>query len=281
MDNVTKTKIQQILNAFETGSAQGNYGKISVFNDASGNRKQYTIGRSQTTESGNLKKLLQRYVDNKGKYANEMKRFVNMITPHSGNGPYTKTIHPNAEFEALIRKAALDPIMIKTQDEFFDEVYWNPAYKFFKDNGFTLPLSMLVIYDTAIHSGPALNSPRSMMTILRKRFPTLPPARGGDEKEWIRNYANARHSWLANHPTRPILKKTIYRTNTFFDLINANNWNLTGTIRTRNGVTIRDSVTPNIPPVLPPPPPPPPIIIQENPPQKKNFFSWLKSLFKS
>ena len=269
-----KTKIQQILNAFETGSAVGNYGAISVFEDAAGNRHQYTIGRSQTTESGGLKKMLQKYIDNKGKYANEMKPFVDRIQPHNGNGSYTKTIYPDKKFEALIKKAASDPIMIQTQDEFFDEMYWVPAFKFFKDNGFTLPLSMLTIYDTAIHSGPHLTSPRSMMSVLRKRFAEKTPAKGGDEKKWIEQYVNARHSWLANHSRRPILRKTIYRTQTIKNLIKSDNWQLNGDIRTGNGVWIKET---KVNPVIPVPVTPPKEITVEKP--KLTLWQKIKSWF--
>lgn len=241
MDTHKKIKIQQILNAFETGSAQGNYGAISVFKDAPGNRIQYTIGRSQTTESGLLKTLLLQYVENKGLYASEMKPFATKIKPHSGGGTYTSSIYPDKAFEALIKKAANDPIMRKTQDEFFDERYWNPAYAFFQKNGFKTPLAMLAIYDTAIHSGPALESSKSMMSILRKRFAEKTPANGGDEKKWVTEYVNARHSWLANHSSRPILRKTTYRTQTIKNLINSGNWELNGDIRTNNGVSIKDS----------------------------------------
>lgn len=239
MDSHVKTKIQQILNAFETGSAEGDYGAISVFADAAGERKQYTIGRSQTTESGFLKIMLQNYVKNKGIYANEMSFFADKIQPHNGRGAYSKSIYPSPDFEKLIRKAAKDPIMKSTQDVFFDERYWKPAYKFFVDNGFTTPLAMLVIYDTAIHSGPALNSKSSMMHVLRQRFGEKTPINGGDEKKWIAAYVNARHKWLANHPSRPILRKTIYRTNTLKKLIADNNWELNGNINA-NGVIIKD-----------------------------------------
>lgn len=255
MDTRKKVKIQQILNAFETGSAQGNYGAISVFKDAPGNRIQYTIGRSQTTESGFLKTLLQKYVDNKGLYADEMKPFVARIKPHSGSGTYNSSIYPDKKFEALIKKSANDPIMRQTQDDFFDEKYWNPAFAFFQKHGFKTPLAMLTIYDTAIHSGPALDSPRSMMSVLRKRFAEKTPANGGDEKKWISEYVNARHSWLANHSSRPILRKTTYRTQTIKNLIKSGNWDLNGDIRTGNGVSIKDSAikSQQIEPVQPKP----------------------------
>jgi chitosanase len=281
MDTHVKDKIRQVVNAFETGSAEGNYGAISVFEDAPGNVKQYTVGRSQTTESGLLRTLLQKYVANKGQYSQEMKFFADKIQPHNGRGSYSKSIYPNKEFEKLFKKAASDPVMRMTQDEFFAEEYWNPAFKFFTDNGFKTPLAMLVIYDTAVHSGPSLNSPKSMMTVLRKRFNELPPVKGGNEKKWVAEYVNARHNWLANHSSRPILRKTIYRTNTFKKLIAANNWDLAGEI-SANGVKVRDRITTtpsNIPQetpkastIIPPTP-----IVEQKP--KTGFWAWVKSLF--
>ena len=272
MDNNTKIKIQQILNAFETGKADGDYGAISVFNDGPGNIKQYTVGKSQTTEFGNLRELLRRYIDNKGIYADGFRKYAVRI----GNKP---SIYKDSVFEELIKKSALDPIMRNTQDSFFDDVYWKPALKFFNDNEFTLPLSLLVIYDTAIHSGPALNSPRSMMTILRKRFNEVPPVKGGDEKAWVEAYVNARHSWLANHSSRPILRKTIYCTNTFKQLIADNNWDLKGTIRTGNGVYVKDTIT--APPIVITPTPSPKTVVISPPVRKKTLWDVIKSWFKS
>jgi hypothetical protein len=49
-----------------------------------------------------------------------------------------------------------------------------------------LPLSMLVVYDSFIHSG-------SVPMFLRKRFIERPPANGGDEKKWIGSYVEVRH----------------------------------------------------------------------------------------
>jgi chitosanase len=86
------------------------------------------------------------------------------------------------------------------------------------DNGFTLPLSALVIYDSFIHSG-------SILGFLRKRFPEMPPAKGGDEKRWIGQYVNARHQWLAT-AENVVLHKTIYRTACFKSEIARGNWDL-------------------------------------------------------
>jgi len=120
--------------------------------------------------------------------------------------------------------------MRSTQDEFFDLAYYNPAYEFFTRNGFELPLSMLVIYDSYIHSGGVLTS-------LRKRFGEYPPAKGGNEKKWITSYVDVRHQWLKYH-TNPILRRTIYRTQCFKDQIAEDNWMLDKLPINANGVEV-------------------------------------------
>jgi len=77
---------------------------------------------------------------------------------------------------------------------------------------------MLVIYDSFIHSGGILN-------FLRSRFPAKTPSKGGNEKEWIEQYLNIRHSWLTNHPNQ-ILRKTTYRTKNMIQAVVKNDWNL-------------------------------------------------------
>ena len=47
--------------------------------------------------------------------------------------------------------------MRQTQDAFFDKVYFQPAKAWADAHGFTLPLSMLVIFDSFIHSGQIRN----------------------------------------------------------------------------------------------------------------------------
>lgn len=49
---------EQVINVFETGSAQGNYGTVAVLRDGPHKMRQVTYGRSQTTVYGNLHELL-------------------------------------------------------------------------------------------------------------------------------------------------------------------------------------------------------------------------------
>lgn len=218
-----KRLIERIINVFETGTPEGKYGQLTILADGKDRSRQITYGRSQTTEQGNLAKLIEMYIRNNGIYAEQFSRFIDKICK--------QPLVDNKTFKDLLRSAAReDEIMRSTQDEFFDLAYYKPAYEFFEKNGFILPVSMLVIYDSFIHSG-------SIPQLLRKRFGEYPPAKGGDEKKWITSYVDVRHQWLKYH-TNPILQRTIYRTLCFKDQIAADNWELKKLPIMANGVGV-------------------------------------------
>jgi chitosanase len=221
-ENIKKL-IEHIINVFETGTPEGKYSQVTILADGKNGTRQITFGRSQTTEQGNLAKLIEMYILNNGIYTEQFSKYIDKI----GKQPLVD----NKTFKDLLRTAAKeDEIMRSTQDEFFDLAYYNPAYEFFTKNGFELPLSMLVIYDSYIHSGGILMS-------LRKRFGEYPPAKGGDEKKWITSYVDVRHQWLKYH-ANPILQRTIYRTQCFKDQITADNWMLDKLPVNANGVKV-------------------------------------------
>jgi chitosanase len=212
-----KKKIEQVVNVFETGKAEGDYADLSVFADYSDPEthtriRQVTFGRSQTTEFGHLKELIQQYIEDHGKFGAEFLPYMN----HLGKKPSLET---DMNFRQLLKKAGKeDPIMKSSQDSFFDAKYYHPAYNWFTSHGFELPLTMLVTYDSFIHSGTVLG-------FLLKRFTTAFPVNGGNEKEWTANYVNARHNWLTNHKEQ-VLRNTNYRTACFKEQIAQGNWDL-------------------------------------------------------
>lgn len=207
-------KIRQIVRFFETSKVEGaDYGAMAIFNDGPGGRPQLTYGASQTTEYGNLKTLVKMYIDARGKYWAELNSFYS----HLGD-LQRSTLAYNETFVNLLKKASLDPIMQATQDRFFNIYYFAPARQWFEKAGMKLPLSLLVIYDSEVHSG-------GILPFLRNRFPARVPADGGDEKTWITQYVNTRDEWLENHK-RKILRKTDYRTDSFIYAIEQDNWML-------------------------------------------------------
>jgi hypothetical protein len=212
----------RVLNAFETGSAAGDYGNISIFHDGPGNNRQITYGRSQTTEYGHLAELVHRYVGANGTYSAS-------LAPYEGKVGVVALVD-DQNFLNLLMQAGNDPVMQMVQDDFFNDVYFVAAKRWAEANGFTLPLSMLVIYDSFVHSGSILDS-------IRSKFPEVPPARGGNEKTWISQYVAARQNFLANH-RRAILHNTVYRTKCLRAQIQKDNWDLSQVPIDANGVKV-------------------------------------------
>ncbi len=232
MDLNIKNKIEQVVNVFETGVAEGDYGNMSIYADgkfSNGKRgvKQVTYGRSQTTEQGHLKTLLELYIEKGGQFAEQFKPYLPQFNKVEGS---ETVLSKNTAFHALLKNSALDPLMKSVQDEFFDKAYFQKAQTWATENGFKYPLSMLVIYDSFIHSG-------KMFSFLQNAFPEKKPIKGGDEKKWIMDYVKARNKWLENHKD-PDLRKTVYRMETFMDCFEKDNWQLSDLVKT-NGVSIK------------------------------------------
>jgi chitosanase len=223
LTEIQKRTCEQVVNVFETGKIEGDYGALVIFDDGPHRVRQITFGRSQTTEYGNLEELVQLYVNANGTFSEQLKPFVARIG-------VTPLVDDNA-FKQLLQDAGRkDPVMRQIQDGFFEKRYFQPAMLWADTNGFTLPLSALVIYDSFIHSGGILD-------FLRKRFAEVPPANGGNEKSWIRQYVDVRQEWLATH-TNKDLRATVYRTQCFEREIGRDNWNLSQLPIDANGMKV-------------------------------------------
>ncbi|MCX6252277.1 MAG: chitosanase [Bacteroidetes bacterium] len=211
LTNQQKSICQQVINVFETGSVEGDYSCISIFADGPHKTLQITYGRSQTTEYGNLQELISMYVDAGGTYSDQLQPYISQIG--------TTPLVDDDDFKKLLKDAGKnDPVMQQVQDDFFEKRYFLPAMTWADNNGFELPLSMLVIYDSYIHSG-------RIPDFLRQRFTESPPIKGGDEKTWITQYVNTRQDWLAT-ADNPVLHPTVYRTQCFLNEIARDNWDL-------------------------------------------------------
>lgn len=235
IESKNKTRVLSVVNIFETGEADGDYANISLYHDgkpdASGKETlQITYGRSQTTEQSHLRELVENYVANNGQYADDLRPYVARIGVTS--------LAKDTDFIDLLKKAGReDAVMHTTQDHLFDKYYYQPALKFFSENGFTQPLSLLVIYDSFIHSGRIRQDIRDM-------FRESPPAKGGEEKAWTAAYVKARREWLTTRSNK-ILRGTVYRMDCFLRLIAAEDWTLSKPVNA-NGTLSRSA---NIDPI--------------------------------
>lgn len=214
---------EQVINVFETGTIAGKYGSISIYNDGPNRIRQVTYGRSQTTEYGNLRELVAMYASAGGRYSEQLRPYVEKIG--------RTALVDDQTFKNLLKSAGNeDPVMRDCQDVFFDRRYFQPALRWAVENGFHYALSVLVIYDSFIHSG-------SILGFLRERFTERPPAQGGNEKIWISEYVQARHAWLSTH-TNPPVRASAYRTRDLLREIDSGNWDLSALPFKANGTPV-------------------------------------------
>lgn len=227
LTSTQRSLIERSINTIETGDPGGDYGAISIYADGPHDIKQITYGRAQTTEYGNLRKLVQMYAAAGGTYSGALASYGDRV----GSEPLTD----DTQFKNLLRDAGRkDPVMRKIQDQFFEEVYFMPAMRWADDNGFAKALSALVIYDSFIHSG-------QILWFLRQRFAESPPTLGGNEETWVSEYVRVRHEWLSNHH-RPAVRKSIYRTRAYLEQIASGNWDLQIVPVRMNGMDVYPAV---------------------------------------
>jgi chitosanase len=226
-----KHVVDCVLSIFETGKVPtaASYSTCTILKDGAG----ISYGKHQCTDkAGSLDLVVKKYIELGGQQAGALQGFLphlaaNKSTTEKPGGPYT------AETQTLInilKTAGQDPTMQKAQDEVFDSVYFMPAVNHAKSAGCVKALSLLVIYDTCIHSGPA------GVTNIRNKFAAKSPANGGSEEEWVKSYINARRAWLAGN-SNPLVQKTVYRMDALMELVNSGNWDLKTPLKVR-GVSI-------------------------------------------
>ena len=208
--NLTTTQartLEAIVNLFETGQVLGDYGQVTVL---TGDTGHLTFGRSQTTlGSGNLHGLLQRYCNNAGaRFGRRLAPFLPQVAARDS------ALDTNARLHNLLRATADDAVMRDVQDQFFTEVYFQPAMKTAERQGISMPLGMSVVYDSFVHGSWAR---------IRDRVQGTPATRG--EKTWVAEYVAARRNWLATH-ARGDLRATVYRMDAFLRLIELDGWGL-------------------------------------------------------
>jgi len=213
-----KRTIQAIVNVFETGEPAGNYGAITF---SQGDVGRLTYGRSQTTlASGGLARLVSAYCSTTGaQQAEDLRSYLVRLEARD------RALDEDPQFRTLLIKAAADPAMHRVQDQFFDRMYWDPAIRAAQRLAIETPLGSAVIYDSFIHG--AWSRLRDA-TLARVGIPAPPSdsAAVAGEHVWILEYLRLRRDWLATHPN-PLLRRAVYRMDTFLELAGAGNWALT------------------------------------------------------
>ena len=211
-----KERILKTLDAFENGMR--GYGTLVCVADSSmaswKDVRQVSYGRHQATESsGNLRDVLREYTGTtNAKFPNEATAIIARLDAN-------ERLCENLDVRTMLKLMGKDdPVMAITQDAYFSKSFYEPALAWFKVNGFSQALSLLVIYDSFIQSG-------GIRKDIRKKFRESPPKSGGKEKVWVKQYVAAREAWLLSRKS-DILRKTIYRTQCMATCVKDDNWDL-------------------------------------------------------
>ncbi len=205
-----KQAAQAIVNIFETGTARGRYGQVTLLAGDSGH---LTYGRAQTTlASGNLYLLVKAYCEAAGaSAAAELEAYLDRLLRRD------LSLDRDMGFRELLRAAGDDPVMQAEQDAFFDRVYWEPAVKSAAFITARTALGAAIVYDSRVHGSWHLLRDRTL-----DQHGAL-EALG--EEAWLARYVELRRDWLATHSNQ-LLHKTVYRMDSFVQLIGKAKWDL-------------------------------------------------------
>jgi chitosanase len=225
LSELQKKAAQAIVNIFETSRPLGDYSKVTLLSGDSGH---LTYGRSQTTlASGNLYLLIKRYCETAGaELSEELMPYLGRLEDRDVN------LDQNMKFRRLLRDAGQDLIMQQVQDRFFDSVYWNPALRSAQSIGISQALCVGVVYDSHIHGSWSL-----MQGQTNERFGKVADI---GEQDWTQHYIEVRRDWLAHH-SNTLLHKTVYRMDSFREIIKEGNWKLDLPFSCR-GVVVSETV---------------------------------------
>jgi chitosanase len=218
LTELQKRTAQAIVNIFETGRVQGEYGQVTLLRNDTGH---LTYGRAQTTlASGNLSLLIKAYTDSAGaQCAAQLRPYLSRLEDRD------LRLDNDMAFRGLLREAGDDPVMHTTQDQFFDRVYWAPSESGANALGISTALGSAVVYDSHIHGS---------WTRMRDRTTArFGAATAMGERTWVARYVDVRREWLGGH-ANALLRRTVYRMDAFRQLIAAGNWDLRLPFRVRS-----------------------------------------------
>jgi len=208
--DLQKPTAEAIVNIFETGQPLGAYGNVTLIKGDSGH---LSYGRSQTTlASGNLYLLIKSYCEMPdAEFAVPLSQYLGRLANRD------TALDTDMTFRTLLRDAGDDLVMHTVQDQFFDRIYWSPAEKDAAAMSILSALGTTVVYDSHVHGSWA-----QIRDLTSRKYGEPPAIR---EQDWITSYVSERRNWLETNPN-PALHPTVYRMDTFRQIISAQNWDL-------------------------------------------------------
>jgi chitosanase len=245
LTDLQKKAAQAVVNIFETGTALGQYGSVTL---AAGDTGHLTYGRSQTTlASGNLNLLIKAYC------AAPEAQFASALNPYLPRLAVPDlTLDTDMTFRGLLQSAGDDPVMHDVQDSFFDQNFWNTSVQAAANVGLNSALGTSVVYDSHIQgSWPAIRDRTNANHGTVSQI---------GEQAWISAYVTERRNWLANSSDAS-LPPTVYRMDAYLELISGSLWDLPLSLTVR-GVSITEDILSGTALTQASPQPPNPVTLQ-------------------
>lgn len=188
----TRRVVWSMLSVIETGKLPSPEarGTVAILKDRAG----ISYGQHQATDAGGtLDAICVDYVAVGGRFAAEIQAAIPRLAANeTARASSLETAEPWVrELATALRRAGLeDPKMAEVQDAVFARRYWSPAVLEARALGLRENLSLAVLYDSQVQSGPSGSSR------IRPLFAARPPSSGGDERAWTTAYVAARLAWL-------------------------------------------------------------------------------------
>jgi chitosanase len=203
-----KLKALSIINIFETSRPMGDHSAVAVLDDGAG----ISYGMAQFTHrSGSLAAVVDAYLETNCPVSRDVFLEMRPLLEQRSEIAISR-LASRSRFKNALREAAKTEEMKAAQRETAFRLYLGPAIDICEKRGFTLPLSLAVVYDGVVHGS---------FDLIARKVPRNEHVR--TEKDWISSYVRRRHLWLTNIAR---LKKTSYRTRFFLEQIFAGNWEL-------------------------------------------------------
>lgn len=219
----TKLVSLAIVHTFETAKPFGDYSAVAVLDDGAG----ISYGVNQFTHrSGSLYSVVNTYLGMGGTVgAVALDAALPAFRDKSAHS--IDKLSKDANVKDALRRAGHTPEMHQAQQQIMENMYLLPAIDACEGSHFDLPLSLAVIYDSKNHG--SYDKIRDRVSTDRSNFPN----NTAFEKAWIKDYCHERLAWLGS--AHGSLKNTVYRPQTFLDLIEKGNWNLDPPLEVRVG----------------------------------------------
>ncbi|GAC1367275.1 MAG: chitosanase [Actinomycetota bacterium] len=223
-----KHRTDELISLFENGTVVIQYGYAEDIHDGRG----LTAGRAGfTTATGDLLMVVESY--SRQHPENALARYLPVLTERARAG--TGDLQGLDGLASAWAAAALDPAFRTVQDEISDHLYYEPAGAHARDLGARMPITLAVLYDTAIQHGDG-EDPDGAPALIQRATAAAggTPGTGVNEARWLAAFLRERRQTLlhARDPaTRSAWAASVGRVDAWSQLLQEGNWDLRGPIR--------------------------------------------------